>query len=91
MLQSLGAWERATGLGQVSVAQLQSFRHLSIWALFTFMRALGRAPIRIFVGVDRGQVLGTASVLLLRNAGYIVGVATDSDARDRGIATHPLE
>lgn len=91
MLQGLSEWERATGLGQVSVAQLQSLHHRGIWTLFTFIRALGRAPIHIFVGVDRGQVLGTASVLLLPNAGYIVGVVTDSAARGRGIATHLLE
>jgi ribosomal protein S18 acetylase RimI-like enzyme len=91
MLQGLSTWERATGLGQVSIAQLQSFRRRGFWTLFTLMRAVGRAPIRIFVAVDRGQVLGTASVLLLSNAGYIVGVVTDSAARGRGIATHLLE
>jgi len=91
MLQSVGALERATGLDQFGLAQLQQLHHRGIWTLFTFMRALGRAPIRIFVGVDRGQVLGTASVLLLPNAGYIVGVATDSPTRGRGIATHLLE
>ncbi len=91
VLQGLGTWEQATGLGQVSVAQILSFRHRGIWALFTFMRALGRVPIRIFVGVNRGQVLGTASVLSLPDTGYVVGVATDSAARGRGIATRLLE
>ena len=91
MLQSVGALERATGLDQLGLAQLQPLSHRSIWTLFTLIRALGRAPIRIFVGVDRGQVLGTASVLFLPSAGYIVGVATDSAARGRGIATHLLE
>jgi len=91
MPQGLGAWEQATGLDQVSVAQFQSLRHRSIWTFFAFMRALDRAPIRFFVAVDRGEVLGTASVLLLPNVGYIVGVVTDSAVRGRGIATHLLE
>jgi ribosomal protein S18 acetylase RimI-like enzyme len=91
MLQGLGAWEQATGLGQVSMVQFQSFRNRGIWALFAFMRAMGRVPIRIFVGVNRGQVLGTASVLFLPNYAYIAGVVTDSAVRGRGIATQLLE
>jgi ribosomal protein S18 acetylase RimI-like enzyme len=91
MLQGLGVWEQATGLGEASVVQFKSFRNRGVWALFVFMRAMGRAPIRIFVGVDRQQVLGTASILLFQNTGYIVGVVTDGAARGRGIATHLLE
>lgn len=55
------------------------------------MRTVGRAPIQVFVGADQGQVLGTASLMLLPNAGYVFGVATDSVARGRGIASHLTE
>ena len=91
MLQGLGKLERATGLDELSITQFQSLRRRGVWTLLAFLRATGRAPIRFFVGVDRGQVLGTASVILLAKVGYVVGVATDSSSRSLGIATHLLE
>jgi GNAT superfamily N-acetyltransferase len=91
MLQGLGELERTTGLDQVAITQFRVLHRVPIWALFTFLRAMGRPPIRIFVGVDQNRVLGTASLVLLQKAGYILGVATDSSARGRGIATALLE
>jgi ribosomal protein S18 acetylase RimI-like enzyme len=89
--QGMGELERATGLDQFAITQFRSLHRFSIWTLFTLLRAIGRPPIRIFVGVDRNRVLGTASLVLLKNAGYILGVATDSTARGHGIATNLLE
>ena len=91
VLQGLGALERATGLDQTSLTQIQSLRRWGIWALLTLLRALGQAPIRVFVAIERGEVVATASVLLLSETGYVAAVATDSAARGRGIATHLLE
>lgn len=95
VLQSMGEIERATGLDQASISLYQSLRGRGTWTLFTILRSLGGtlglAPNRIFVGVERGKVLGTATVIMLSDTGYLVGVATDSSARGRGIATHVLE
>ncbi len=91
MLQGMGSLERATGLDELSAAQFQSLRRRSVWTLFSLVRAVGAAPIRVFVGVTDGRVLGTASVVFLPQAGYVLGVATDSAARRRGIATALLE
>ncbi len=95
VLQGIGKFERATGLDQVAATQFQSLESRSNWALITFVRklgdVLGMAPNLTFVGVSQGQVLGTASIILLHKTGYIMGVATDPSARRRGIATHLLE
>jgi ribosomal protein S18 acetylase RimI-like enzyme len=91
MLQGLGELERATGLDQLATTQFKALHRVPIWALFAFLRAIGRPPIRIFVGADQNRVLGIASLVLLQKAGYILGVATDSSARGRGIATTLLE
>ena len=91
MLQAPGAFERATGLDQTFDALFSYLHRRGLWTLLTLMRALGQAPIRIFVGVDQGQVLGSTSLVLLPKAGYIVAVVTDSANRGRGIASHILE
>jgi len=89
--QGLGKLERSTGLDQLAISQFGSLHRLGIWAILTLLRAVGRPPIRVFVGIDRGRVLGTASVIMLERAGYILAVATDSASRGRGVATHLLE
>ncbi len=91
MLQGLGQLERATGLDQLSVSQVGVLRGRLVWAIFSLAKRVGLAPIRILVGVDKGQVLGTASVVFLPKAAYVLGVATDSEARGHGIATSLLE
>jgi ribosomal protein S18 acetylase RimI-like enzyme len=85
--QGLGELERATGLDQLAITQFKSLHRISIWTIFSILRAMKRPPIRIFVGAEENRVLGTASLTLLQKAGYILGVATDSAARGRGIAT----
>jgi GNAT superfamily N-acetyltransferase len=91
MLQAPGAFERATGLDQTFDAVFSYFHRRGLWTLLALMRAVGRAPVRIFVGVDQGQVLGSAGLIPLPKAGYIFAVVTDSANRGRGIATHILE
>lgn len=91
MRQGMGKLERATGLDQLSADQVRGLNRPTVWAIFRVLRVLGLAPITVLVGVDNGRVLGTASVVLLENAGYIMGVATDSRARGQGIATRLLE
>lgn len=89
--QGLGELERSTGLDQPTISQFKFLHSIGVWAILTFLRAIGRPPIRIFVGFHGGQVLGTASVIMLERSGYILGVTTDSASRGRGIATHLLE
>jgi ribosomal protein S18 acetylase RimI-like enzyme len=91
LTQGMGPLEKATGLDEVSMQQFGSLKRPLVWMAFSAARAVGRAPINILVGAAPDRVLGTASVLLLEKAGYVVGVATDSSARRRGIATHLLE
>jgi GNAT superfamily N-acetyltransferase len=90
LYQGLGTLEHAIGLERSVVTMIQSLRGRGFWTLFVLLRWLGVPIIRIFVAVERGQVLGTASLLWLRKTGVVLGVATDAAARGRGIATHLL-
>ena len=91
MMQGMGALERATGLDELSVDQVKTLGRRRIWYLFALAKVLGAAPIRIFVALDGERVVATASVVLLPKAGYVMGVATDSGYRRRGIASSLLE
>ncbi len=86
----MGAFERATGLDQTTDSFFKFFHRRSLWTLLTLMKALDRPPLRIYVGVDHGQVVGTAATSMLPNAGYVFGVATDAAFRGRGVASHLL-
>jgi GNAT superfamily N-acetyltransferase len=89
--QALGLLEKSTGLDEVAILQFRTLGNRSTWAILSLLKALGRAPIKVFVAVEGGRVLGTASLISLPRAAYVLGVATDSAARRRGIATHLLE
>ena len=91
MPQAPGEFERATGLDQATNDLFQYLHRRSTWTLLSLMRSLGRAPIRFFVGVDRGTVVGSAGLVPLPKAGYVVAVVTDYAARNRGIASTILE
>jgi ribosomal protein S18 acetylase RimI-like enzyme len=91
MLQAPGAFERATGLDQTVEALFKYLHRRRLWTLLAIIRALGRAPIHFFVAVDQGQVLSSASLILLPRTGYVFAVVTDSANRNRGIASHTLE
>jgi ribosomal protein S18 acetylase RimI-like enzyme len=91
VLQGLGHLERVTGLDVTSTSQIRMLSRAGVWYLVRFLRVLGLSPLRILVGVDRGTVVGTATLLLLPKSGYVAGVATDSAARGRGVATRVIE
>jgi ribosomal protein S18 acetylase RimI-like enzyme len=91
MFQGLGTLERAIGVDQAAVTLFQSLRRRGLWTLLAFFRALGLPVIRIFVATERGQVVGTSSLVWLKKTAVVIGVATDAAARGRGIATHLLE
>jgi len=91
IVQGMGKLERSTGLDELALALFQSLHNPGVWTFLKILEGLGRAPIKVFVGVDNGRVLGTASVIMLERSGYVAGVATDSQARRRGIASHLLE
>ncbi|MCL4355112.1 MAG: GNAT family N-acetyltransferase [Nitrososphaerota archaeon] len=91
VVQGLGHFERVTCLDEPTVSQLRSLRQAGVWTMFSLLRALGRAPINIHVAVTGGKVIGTASEVLLKESGYVLGVATDVAMRNRGIATNLLE
>jgi len=91
IVQGIGKLERSTGLDELALSLFQSLHSPSVWTFLKILQWVGRAPIKVFVGVDSGRVLGTASVIMLEKSGYVAGVATDSQARRRGIATHLLE
>jgi ribosomal protein S18 acetylase RimI-like enzyme len=87
----MGAFERETGLDKTAEEVFRFFHRRSLWTLLALMRVFGRAPFTFFVGVDRGRVLGSAGLVLLPKAGYVIGVVTDSAERNRGIASHVVE
>jgi len=91
IVQGMGNLERSTGLDELALALFQSLHNPGTWTVLRILRWLGRAPIKVFVGVDNGRVLGTASVIMLEKSGYVAAVATDSQARRRGIATQLLQ
>ena len=91
MLQAPGTFERTTRLDQTGEALFKYLHRRRLWTLLALMRALGRAPVHFFVAVDQGQVLGSASLVLLPRTGYVFAVVTDSANRNRGIASHILE
>ncbi|MGA7922828.1 MAG: GNAT family N-acetyltransferase [Thermoplasmata archaeon] len=91
LLFGLGTLERATGLDVTTVEQVKVLHRRGIWILLRLLRAVRRAPIRVFVAIKEGRVVGTASLLALKKTGYILGVATDPAVRGRGIATRLLE
>ncbi len=91
MPQAPGAFERATGFDQTMDAMFSYLHRRSLWTLLALMRTIGRPPLRFFVAVSQGQVLGNAMLVLLPKAGYIFAVVTDSANRNRGIASRILE
>ena len=90
MLQAPGDLERAIGFDQLSDALFKYMHRRGLWTLFALMKALGRAPVRFFVGVNRDQIVGSAGLILLPKAGYVFAVVTDQTTRNRGIASHIL-
>jgi GNAT superfamily N-acetyltransferase len=91
ILQGMGAVEAATGMDVTSTQAVQVLRRPGMVGLVRILQLLRIAPIRILVGVERGQVVGTTTVVLFPNTGYIGGVATDAPSRGRGIGTHLME
>jgi GNAT superfamily N-acetyltransferase len=91
MIQGLGALERAIGIDGAAITLVEGLRRRGFWALFVLLRALELSVIRIFVAVERGQVVSTSSLLWTKNTAVVIGVATDAVARGRGIATRLLE
>ena len=91
IVQGLGHFERVTYLDEPAISQLRSLRQIGVWTVFSLLRALGRAPVNIHVAVAGGNVVGTASEVLLDESGYIFGVATDVAMRNRGVATNLLQ
>ncbi len=95
VVQGLGALEHAAGLEQLAITQFKSLEKRGTWILFSLLRSvgdrIGLVPFQIYVGANGSTVLGTATVIPFKNTGYVLGVATDSAARGRGIATNLLE
>ncbi len=89
--QAIGTFERSTWIDQSVDTQMVVIRRAGIWALLSFLRLMGRAPVRIVVAADHDRLVGTALVLFYPKSGYISGVATDTSARGRGVATKVLE
>jgi GNAT superfamily N-acetyltransferase len=91
LAQGIGALERAVGIDQTSEEMIGSLRRPGIWVLLSFLRLIGVAPVRLYVGTLDRKVVGTTILVLLPETGYIAGVSTDAAARGRGVATHVIE
>lgn len=90
LVGGLGALERAVGLDRLTVGLSDSLHRPGVWFVFSLLRAVRRTLV-IFVAVEGGRVVGTASVMLQPRAGVVVAVSTDPSARGRGIATRLIE
>jgi len=86
----LGELEHATGLDQDADTSYAQLSRRSTWALLRLLRILGRSPVEIYVAADGPRVVGTGTLLLLPQAGYVVGMSTDPGFRGRGIASRIL-
>lgn len=89
--QAIGNLERSTGMDELALALFKSLHNPAFWTLLKILQAIGRLPFKMFVAVDHGRVVGCAAVIMLQKSGYVNSVATDSQARNHGIATHLLE
>jgi ribosomal protein S18 acetylase RimI-like enzyme len=90
ILLGVGRLERSTGLDQGVEPMVQMLRRPSIWLLLRLSKMLGRPFVRFFVAAAGSRVVGTGTLLMLPNAGYVAGMATDPEYRGRGIASHIL-
>jgi len=59
--------------------------------VFGVLRFLGREPIKFFVAVVDGKIVGTTIVTKHRNTGHVETVMVHPDFRRRGIATKLIE
>jgi ribosomal protein S18 acetylase RimI-like enzyme len=90
VLQGVGKLERATGLDRSAEKMVRSLSRWSFWTFLRFFQLIGRPIAQIFVAVDGTRVVGTGTLLRLRNAAYVAGMATETEYRGRGIASHIL-
>jgi GNAT superfamily N-acetyltransferase len=81
-----GPFEAMVGLGSGGSGEFNALFRPGIWFLLRFTRALGKAPLRAFVAVDRNRVVGTTLLLPWKRSGYILGVGVRPEYRRRGLA-----
>jgi ribosomal protein S18 acetylase RimI-like enzyme len=90
VLQAVGKLERSTGLDRSAEKMVRSLSRRSLWTLLRFSQLIGRPVAQIFVAVDESRVVSTGTLLRIRNAAYVAGIATDAAYRGRGIASQVL-
>lgn len=90
ILLGIGKLERSTGLDQGVEPMVDTLRRPSIWMLLRFSELIGRPFVQFFVAALGPRVVGTGTLVMLPNAGYVAGMATDPEFRGRGIASHIL-
>jgi ribosomal protein S18 acetylase RimI-like enzyme len=88
---AVGEFERSTGLGENPEAMAATLARWPIWTLLQFSQFLGRPILQVHLATDGPRLVGTATLVLLRETGYIVSVATLPEYRGQGIASHLLE
>ncbi|HKN06240.1 MAG TPA: GNAT family N-acetyltransferase [Thermoplasmata archaeon] len=86
----IGKLERSTGLDQSAEAMFAMMSRWSIWLLLGLSRLIGRPFVRVYVAVHGTRVVGTGTVFMLSRAGYVGGMATETEYRGRGIASRIL-
>ncbi|HXQ79122.1 MAG: GNAT family N-acetyltransferase [Thermoplasmata archaeon] len=88
---AIGELERATGLDQNADALSVALTRWPIWIFLKLSQFIGRPFLQVHVAADGPRLVGTATIVRFRSAGYVVGVATDPEYRGRGIASQLLE
>lgn len=85
--QSIGPFERATGLDVNSEATIAQLSRRWVWLLLRLLRLFGRRIVDIEVATQGTEVVGTATILWLPRTAYVAAVATRPELRGRGIAS----
>lgn len=87
---AVGNLERSTGLDEGAEAMFGQLSRRSVWALLWLSELVGRPFVEIFVAADANRVVATGTLLMLRQAGYVAGIATEAEFRGRGLASRIL-
>jgi ribosomal protein S18 acetylase RimI-like enzyme len=88
---AIGRLERSTGLDENGDLLPATLARWPIWAFLRLLQLFGRPFLQVHVAADGSRLVGTATLIMLRNTGYVVAVATEPEYRGRGIASHLLE
>ena len=87
---AVGRLEQATGLDQGVDGLARTLGRWPVWAGLRFLELIGKPFLQVTVAETRSRLVATGALVRLRNAGYVMGMATEPEYRGRGIASQIL-